>query len=123
MYNRKLPPRPPVKVFRHRSVEVSVWKCVDGYGLRYELTVDRAYEEGEPKSIYSERFRAEHVTDLRSAIEETASWLQAREEQLAELRREIERLAVLRRNAESRLAKDTTSCIAAYRHKQDRREL
>jgi hypothetical protein len=85
MFKNKLPPPRPVHTCRVGGVQVSCWKWVDGHGLRYELTVDRAYDEGQQKSRYPERFRADQVNNLRVAIDMAESWLQIREKQTAEL--------------------------------------
>lgn len=84
-------PQRPVHVVRGGSVEVSVWKWCDGRETRFELAVNRAYSEGEKKARYPERFRADHITDLRDAMEEAASWIRVREEKLTEFRKTFKR--------------------------------
>ena len=101
-------PQCPAHTIRQGSTAVSIWKWVDGHGLRYELTMDRASETGEQTSRYRGRFRADHINDMRTALDQAASWLQTREEHLAEMRGELERLAVLRGDALARLANDAT---------------
>ena len=51
------------------------------------LPIDAIRRPSSHSLDYPERFRVEHVNDMRTAIDHAAPWLQTREEQRAELRR------------------------------------